>query len=197
MKLHQKPKRKSLFSTIIQGLGKGPHLHLSGSGRVNYLPLPLFTGQFRCTKWRSYWEEELQNADTTPGDGVESNEVTWQIPEGFEVFFWGGGGELFKNNREIYWNRGLKKLILHSYQYQPRKIWWIVFTSIIKHNVTLSSWWFQPMWTMSQMESIFPGKGSKKNVRNHRCRSHPVGAVTHRQSILSLVLGALHGIAYK
>ena len=35
-----------------------------------------------------------------------------------------------------------------------------------------------------------------ENVWNHRsCRSHRVGAVTRRQSIVSLVLWALHGIA--
>ena len=45
-----------------------------------------------------------------------------------------------------------------------------------------------------------PGTGcvvsKQKTIWNHRsCRSHRVGAVTRRQSIVSLVLWALHGIA--
>ena len=49
---------------------------------------------------------------------------------------------------------------------------------------------------ISQIGS-FPWVGAKiKNVWNHRsCRTHRVGAVTRRQSIVSLVLWALPGIA--
>ena len=72
-----------------------------------------------------------------------------------------------------------------------------VFTSIIKHNITLSSWWVQPIWTMSQMESFSPVKVLKKMLETTSVDRTLLVLRLIGKSILSLVLGALHGIAYK
>ena len=57
----------------------------------------------------------------------------------------------------------------------------------------ITGWWFQPLWRIFRQFGSFPQVGMKiKNIWNHRsCRSHRVGAVTRRQSIVSLVLWAL------
>ena len=57
---------------------------------------------------------------------------------------------------------------------------------------TIPSWWFQPIWKIcsSNWKSSPNRAENKKYIWNHR-----VGAVTPRQSNVSLVLGALHGIA--
>ena len=56
---------------------------------------------------------------------------------------------------------------------------------------------FPPIWQICSSNWIISPSGGeqKKHIWNHRsCRTHRVGAVTRGQSIVSLVLWALHGI---
>ncbi len=107
LKIHRNPRRKVVSHHFSGALGP----HLSGSVRA-----------LLATKWRSYWEEELQNANATPGDGVESNEVTWLSPQ---VPRWIlenkiGRSHDYKSpgkSMEIYLNRGLKRM--RSYTWIP------------------------------------------------------------------------------
>ena len=72
-------------------------------------------------------------------------------------------------------------------QNQGGKTSWLPWLNMI------TGWWFQPLWRIFRQFGSFPQVGMKiKNIWNHRsCRSHRVGAVTRRQSIVSLVLWAL------
>ena len=86
-------------------------------------------------------------------------------------------------------------LIPQPSEFQPTS--WI--SNLAKHILLhgLVGGWTNPSEKYSSNWIISPRFGVNiKNIWNRRsCRSHRVGAVTRRQSIVSLVLWALHGIA--
>ena len=76
----------------------------------------------------------------------------------------------------------------------PPKPWKM---KVIRPQEYLVGGWTNPFEKYARQIGSFPQVGMKiKNIWNHRsCRTHRVGTGNHRQSIVSLVLWALHGIA--